>query len=93
LRGRGLRDYTRDVDLNPVWVAELQSRTEKFFLPSAWSSAMYPPSPGQSSNVSIPENPCPSTPEYEMKERYLIVTARCKKCGKNICRVVEPENE
>ena len=29
----------------------------------------------------------------EMRQRDLILTGKCQICGKNVCRVVEPENE
>lgn len=29
----------------------------------------------------------------EMKDKDLILRGKCQNCGKNICRVVEPENE
>jgi len=29
----------------------------------------------------------------EMRKKDLILKGKCKTCGKNVCRVVEPENE
>ena len=29
----------------------------------------------------------------EMREKDLVLRGKCATCGKNICRVVEPENE